>query len=96
MAVRSKVQISVDPELLGRVDRFAEDNYTSRSAVFAMGAAQLINQQLAVSALLDIAVTMKRIADEGKVDDEARRELDDFARLANVLAGKRERASGGS
>ena len=88
MAVRTKVQISVDPELLQMVDKFAEDNYTSRSGVFSQGALQLVNQQRAVSALLDVAVTMRRIADEGKIDDEARKELEDFERIAAIIAGQ--------
>lgn len=80
-----KVQISVDDELMKRVDAFADDNYMSRSTLFTIAATQYINAQDVTRAIKDMAVAMKKIADTGKVDHETMEQLEDFERLANML-----------
>lgn len=80
-----KVQISVDDELMKRVDVFADDNYMSRSTLFTIAVTQYINAQDVTRAIKEMAVAMKKIADTGKVDHETMEELEDFQRLANML-----------
>lgn len=80
-----KVQISVDDELMKRVDAFADDNYMSRSTLFTIAVTQYINAQDVTRAIKEMAVAMKKIADTGKVDHETMEELEDFQRLANML-----------
>ena len=63
-----KVQISVDDELMKRVDTFADENYMSRSTLFTIAVTQYVNQQDVTKAIKDMAVAMKKIADTGKVD----------------------------
>lgn len=83
-----KVQISVDDELMKRVDTFADDNYMSRSTLFTIAVTQYINAQDVTRAIKEMAVAMKKIADTGKVDHETMEELEDFQRLANMLQMK--------
>lgn len=90
MAKRERIQISVDPELLERVDKYAEDNFISRSGVFSLGAVQLCNQSLAASALVDLSVAFKKIADTGKFDDEVIQQLENFERIASYLTSGRK------
>ena len=81
-----KVQISVDDELMKRVDTFADENYMSRSTLFTIAVTQYVNQQDVTKAIKDMAVAMKKIADTGKVDHEVMEELEDFKRLAKMLS----------
>lgn len=81
-----KVQISVDDELMKRVDTFADENYMSRSTLFTIAVTQYVNAQDVTKAIKEMAVAMKKIADTGKVDHEVMEELEDFQRLAKMLA----------
>lgn len=80
-----KINITIPDELLERVNHFCEDNYLKKSTVFQLGVAQFINQKEAVSALRSMAVALEKIADEGKIDEEAQRELADLQRLCQVI-----------
>lgn len=83
-----KVQITCDDELMKRVDAFADENYMSRSGLFALAVAQYINAQEAVNAIKQMALAMRKIADTGKVDHETMEQLEDFERLAKLLVIK--------
>ena len=71
-----------------RVDAFADENYMSRSGLFALAVAQYINAQEAVNAIKQMALAMRKIADTGKVDHETMEQLEDFERLAKLLVIK--------
>lgn len=81
-----KVQISVDDELMKRVDTFADENYMSRSTLFTIAVTQYVNAQDVTKAIKEMAVAMKKIADTGKVDHKVMEELEDFQRLAKMLS----------
>lgn len=81
-----KVQISVDDELMKRVDTFADENYMSRSTLFTIAVTQYVNAQDVTKAIKEMAVAMQKIADTGKVDHEVMEELEDFKRLAKMLS----------
>lgn len=84
-----KINISVNDELLKRVDEYAERNYTNRSAVFAQGANAILLQDLIPYQLGQIAVAFKRIADNNAIDEESKKQLEEFSKLAELLGGKR-------
>ncbi len=83
-----KVQISIDDDLMRQVDEFADENYMNRSWLFSMAVTQYINQNAAFRAIQDLAVSMRKIADSGKIDNDTREELEDFERFAKMLVGK--------
>lgn len=85
---KTKVQITVDSDLLELVDLYAEKNYTSRSGVFVQGAAQLVNSAALIDAVQSMAVSMRKIADNGEIDEETQKELEDFERMCRMFAGK--------
>lgn len=82
---RVRIQISVDEELLSKVDQYADDNYTSRSGVFVQGAASVVNQAAVLSAIRNISLAMKKIADTGDVEPSVLEQLKDFERLVNII-----------
>lgn len=84
----AKVQISVDDDLLKRIDNYADRNYLSRSGLFTLAASQFLNQAEVSSAIMDMALSMRKIADVGAVDEETQKQLEDFERLAHLLTGK--------
>lgn len=84
----AKVQISVDDELLKRIDSYSERNYLSRSGLITLAASKFLNQAEVSSAIMDMALSMRKIADVGAVDEETQKKLEGFVRLAQLLTGR--------
>lgn len=84
----AKVQISVDDELLKRIDNYSDRNYLSRSGLITLACSQYLNQAEVVTAVRDMALCMRKIADAGTVDAETQKQLEDFERLAQLLTSK--------
>ena len=85
---RTKVQITIDDELLQRVDAYADEHYTSRSGVFASGAESLLLTDEVRVAISKIADAMQRIAMTGTLSDEDKLQLAAFQTLAAAMSGK--------
>lgn len=83
----AKVQISIDDELLQRVDRQADANYMSRSGLISLACSQFLNSQDVMLVIKDISLAMRKIADNGTVDQETMEQLEDFERLSRMLTG---------
>ena len=82
-----KVQVSMDNALVQRVDQYADDNYMSRSALVTLALTQFLNAQEVTSAVKDMAICIRKIADTGEVDSETQQKLSDLERRCKVLVG---------
>lgn len=82
-----KVNITLDEELMRRVDEYAEENYLNRSSLVSLATSQFLNAADVTKAIKDMAFAMRKIADNGEIDDESRRQLEDFERLSRMLVG---------
>jgi len=83
----AKVQISMDDGLLERLDRHADSVYMSRSGFISYACAQIMNANEMVLAIKDISLAIRKIADNGEISDDDRRELEDFERLVKLISG---------
>lgn len=83
-----KVQISLDDELMSRLDTCADENYMTRSGLISLACVQYLNQQEAFRLVKQMSVTLQKIAETGSVDADTRRELDDYERLCRLIVGK--------
>lgn len=84
----AKVMISVDDNLLARIDNYADNNYMSRSGLLTMAATNYLNQAEALIAVKDMSFCLRKIAETGSVDDETMAQLNDFERFSRLLMGK--------
>lgn len=82
-----KVNISINDELLQRIDEYAEKNYTNRSAVFAQSANQFLLAQAVPQALGEIALAFNKISENNKIDEDSKKKLEDFMLLSRLLGG---------
>ena len=82
-----KVNITLDEELMRRVDEYAEENYLNRSSLVSLATTQFLNAADVTKAIKDMAFAMRKIADNGEIDDETQRDLEDFERLSRMLVG---------
>ena len=83
-----KVNITLDEELLQRIESYADENYLTRSGLLTIAASQFLLQAEASRAIVDMSLAMRKIAETGAIDDEQRRRLEDFERFARMLSGK--------
>lgn len=83
-----KVQITLDDALMDRVDAYADENYMSRSGLLSLAVTQYLNAAEVTKAIKEMAVCMRKIADNGTVDHETMKQLEDFERLAKMLVIK--------
>ena len=83
-----KVQLSIDENLIDRIDKYADENYMSRSGFFTLAASQFLNQAEVVFAIRDLSLAMQKIAKDKKIDDETLERLEDFERLSRMLIDK--------
>lgn len=83
-----KINITLDEELMGRIDDYAEENYLNRSSLISFATTQFLNTADVVKAVKQMSIAMRKIADKGEIDDDVRRELEDFERLSKMLVGQ--------
>ena len=81
----AKINISINDDLLSKIDRLADENYTSRSGFIAMGMTDYINSREVVSAIKSMSISMAKIASQGNIDEETLKELETFRNLCEVL-----------
>lgn len=83
---RVKINITMDEALLRRVDDYAEVNYLNRSSFISLAMTQFLNASDVTSAIKELSISMRKIADTGEVDADTQRQLEDFERLARMFA----------
>ena len=83
-----KVNITIDEDLLRRVDEYADVNYLNRSSLISLATTQFLNAADVTKAVTDMALAMRKIAERGTIDAEIQRQLEDFERLSRYLIGK--------
>lgn len=81
----AKVQISIDDKLLDRIDCYADENYITRSGLISMGMSEYLNSKETMRLIKNLNVAVQRIADQGTVDDDTMRQLEDFERLCKII-----------
>lgn len=81
----AKINISIDDNLLERLDKVADSNYMSRSGLISTACAQYINSNEVIVAIKDMALCIRKISDEGTVDHETMEQLEDFERLCKLF-----------
>lgn len=83
-----KLQISLDDELVGRIDKCAEKNYMSRSGFISQACVQMLNQTELVSSVNRLSYACKKVAETNQLDDETKQQFKEFELLAKIMLGK--------
>lgn len=84
----AKFQVSLDDELLARLNVYADENYMSRSGVISLACTQFLNANEGIRYLREISFAMNKIAEIGEVDEETKRQLLDMERALKLLGGR--------
>lgn len=82
---KTKVNITMDDELLSEVDKYCEKNFTNRSGLISQALVNVLNQQKMVDAISNVSLALKKCADNGFVDDETRKQMETFETLSKLF-----------
>lgn len=83
-----KVQVSLDDNLVSRIDNYADANYMSRSGLISLATSQYLNSVEMIMMVKDMSLAMRKIADTGTLDDETMNKLEDLERFCKLVAVK--------
>ena len=81
----AKINISINDELLARVDNYADDNYTSRSGLITTASTEYLNARETVMLVKNLSLAIGKIAETGDVDEETLKMMEDFERATKII-----------
>ena len=82
-----KLQISLDDELVSRIDNCADRNYMTRSGFISQACVQFLNQNELVSSINRISYAGLKAAENNEIDEDTRRQLEEFQIMVKVMTG---------
>ena len=83
-----KVQITLEEDLLNQVDEYCDKNYMNRSWLISQSLVRVLNEQKVVDSIANISIALKKVADNGVMDENTKKELEDFETLCKFFVGK--------
>ena len=83
-----KVNVTIDEGLLERIDEYAEDNFITRSGLEQLAMSQFLTANEATKALVEIRLSLKKIAQSGSFSEDDLRQLQGLEQLAIMLSAK--------
>ena len=82
-----KLQISLDDELVSRIDNCADRNYMTRSGFISQACVQFLNQNELVSSINRISYAVLKASENNEIDEDTRRQLEEFQIMVKVMTG---------
>lgn len=82
----AKINISIDDELMKRVDSYVARNYMTRSGVFSFAVTQFLDTADVVYSMKEMALCMRKISDNNSIDEETLQHLEDIERLLKMIS----------
>lgn len=80
-----KVNVSINDELMEKIDNYSKENYITRSHFFTMVSNQFLAQLELTSALKEVSKAVKKISENNIVDDESQKQLDLFEKIVSMI-----------
>lgn len=80
-----KVNFTVRDELMQRADKYAKNNYMSRSGLISLALSEFLNAREMATAIPRISYALKKMADEGKVDEDTLTEFREFEKMVQFM-----------
>jgi metal-responsive CopG/Arc/MetJ family transcriptional regulator len=80
-----RVNMTLNDELLQRIDSYAKANYMNRSSVVSFACNQFLMANELQSLLIDMKRAMQKIAENGVCTDDQMKELEKFSALCELV-----------
>lgn len=86
---KSKINITIDDDLLQQVDDYCDKNYMNRSVLISQALASVINQQKMIDSMRDLSIAFKKCVETGApISDELKRDVEAFQALSKYYTFK--------
>lgn len=85
-----RVNMTLNDELLKRLDTYAKANYMNRSSLVSFACNQFLMANELQSLMVDMKRAMQKIADCGTISDEQIKELEKFQMLCDMVTKQGE------
>lgn len=86
-----RVNMTLNDELLERIDNYAKSNYMTRSSVVSFACNQFLMANELQSLMVDMKRALQTIANNETITDEQLKELEKFENLCDLLTKKSAR-----
>ena len=83
-----KINITIDEKLLQDVDDYCDKNYMNRSWLISQSLVKNLNEQKVIDAIVNMSYTLRKCADSGQIDDDTRRELENYETICKLFLSK--------
>lgn len=80
-----RVNMTLNDELLARIDSYAKSNYMNRSSVVSFACNQFLMANELNSLIVDMKRALQAIANNESITDEQLKELEKFQNVCDVL-----------
>jgi metal-responsive CopG/Arc/MetJ family transcriptional regulator len=84
----SKIQISMNDELLKRADNYADENGLTRSGLITTALVDYLSSREVLMLVKNLSLAIGKISETGNLDDETMNKLEDFERATRIMFGK--------
>lgn len=85
-----RVTMTLNDDLLKRIETYAKANYMNRSSVVSFACNQFLMANELQSLMVDVKRAMQKIADCGTVPEEQMKELEKFEMLCDMITKQGE------
>lgn len=82
-----KVNVTLNDDLLRKIDKYVEENYMTRSGFVAFACNQFLAQAELLAVLKNCNSALATIARTGNCDPESMQKLQEFTVLASIALG---------
>ena len=80
-----KVQITMEDKLLDELNDYCDKNYINRSLAISQAVVAMVNQQRMVDSISDVSIALKIAAEKGTLDDNTKKEIQNFEALSKMF-----------
>lgn len=81
-----KLNVSLNDELVEKIDNYADKNYMTRSGFIAFATNQYLNQVEIMNVMKEMNVALKKISEINEIDEESKKTLEMFEKLVKTSA----------
>lgn len=81
----AKINISIDDNLLQRMDEYCSRTYQSRSGLIAQSLSQVLLTDDLRRSIIEMSQAMKLIAKNGEISEQDKKTLEDFEKISQLF-----------
>lgn len=83
-----KVQMTIDEDLLARIDAYADDHYITRSGFFSLAADEFLTAVEFKQFMPAFNDLLQKVADGKDISPDDQKKLDGFQAMSDIFTGK--------